>query len=415
MSVPAKEKPRRMEVTDFTGVADFLGKEDPVDPPTTLDSAVAHEQSDAEDTTDESAAPVFTDTSTPAKSTDKPVEPLPKATTALRTLWDEPVPPRRRPIPKKAIAAAGFGVLLLVLPLLLHHKLHTAAEESAPTLPEDLVVSERDLKNRVEVTADDFHPRRPGDKELNGASEEAPALTDDEAGVTLAERRKRRAQDPEDLVGKRGKSGGADNTSSNPDVLMTGYQRPYVYFEIAAATPFVRSGVAGINAPAGTVVSAVLTSPVDLRAGSTTIVARSDSDGPIPKASRFVGSASSDGEGRVALRFDRLLLPDGREAKIQGEAQDENGSFGLEGSVSTDGSTSTSGAVARELAQSTASDVATEAVGTLTGGMGGRLLQRVIGRVASQRGLPSLATRRTTLPAGAHFQIFLHQAVAVRG
>ena len=412
MSTSRKVKPGPIEENEFTGVAAFLDREDPVDPPTTVDAPRSHQDPQADEITDQSAAPTFaTSVAIEGAPTNEAKAPATNATVALRTLWDEPAPRRRRAIPKKAIAAAVFGVLLLVLPLFLRHR-SRASDNSAPTLAEDLVVSERDLKNRIEVTADDFHPRRPGDTESSGSPAEAPALTDDESAATLADRRKRRAQDPEDLVGLRGKSSGAHSGSA--DEVVGGYQRPYVYFEGGLAAAALRAGASGVIAPAGTVVSAILTSPVDLRAGTATIVARSDSDGPIPKTSRFVGAASSDGEGRLELRFDRLLLPDGREAKIQGEAQDEGGTFGLQGSVSTEGGTNGAGTVARELAQDTASDIASEAVSTITGGFGGRLLRRAIGRASSPRGLPSLATRRITLPAGARFQIFLHQAVSVR-
>ena len=145
---------------------------------------------------------------------------------------------------------------------------------------------------------------------------------------------------------------------------------------------------------------AVLTSPVDLRSGTMTIIAQADTDGPIPKSSRFVGSASSDGEGRLALRFERLLLPDGREAKIQGEAQDQTGSFGIEGTVTTEGGSS-GATVARDLARDTATDVASDALSTFTAGIAGRLLQHAVDRASSQRGLPGIARpRRVSLPPG---------------
>jgi type IV secretory pathway VirB10-like protein len=294
----------------------------------------------------------------------------------------------------------------------LRHRSHVT-EDTASTLPEDLVLNERDLKNRVEVTADDFRPRRQNGDDAPSEGTAAPALSDESGPDTLEERRKRRAQDPEDLIATRGHGkAGSSGASSSASDLGGDYQRPYVYFE-AATVAAARTGVPGAIAPAGTVVPAVLTSPVDLRSGTMTIIAQADTDGPIPKSSRFVGSASSDGEGRLALRFERLLLPDGREAKIQGEAQDQTGSFGIEGTVTTEGGAS-GATVARDLARDTATDVASDALSTLTAGIAGRLLQHTVDRASSQRGLPGIATRRVSLPAGTHFHIFLHQAVTVR-
>jgi type IV secretory pathway VirB10-like protein len=401
---------RERDGSEFTGVEAFLDDEpsrshpNPAEAPDQVSDAVPV----IDDDTEESPVPLFPE----AEETPPPKSEAKAGTAPARALWDEPSPPRRRPLPKKAVAAASFALLLLVLPLLLRHRSH-ATEDTSSTLPEDLVLNERDLKNRVEVTADDFRPRRPNGDDAPSEGVAAPPLSDESGPDTLEERRKRRAQDPEDLIATRGRSKtGGSGTSSSASDLGGDYQRPYVYFE-AATVAAARTGVPGAIAPAGTIVPAVLTSPVDLRSGTMTIIAQADADGPIPKSSRFVGSASSDGEGRLALRFERLLLPDGREAKIQGEAQDQTGSFGIEGTVTTEGG-ATGATVARDLARDTATDVASDALSTFTAGIAGRLLQHTVDRASAQRGLPGIATRRVSLPAGTHFHIFLHQAVTVR-
>jgi type IV secretory pathway VirB10-like protein len=298
--------------------------------------------------------------------------------------------------------------LLLTLPFLTRGRSRAKEEAVAvPTLPEDLVISERDLRNRVEVTADDFRTRGA----IETSTDTAPEFASD-SDLTLAERRKQRTQDPEDLVALRGKAGGAKASASSGSETGDSYQRPFVYFERGSASS--QPGTSPSIAPAGTVVSAVLASPIDLRAGTSTIIALSDSDGPIAKTSRFVGSASASDDGRLSLRFDRLLLADGREARIEAEAQDSSGAFGLQGAVTTEGGSS-GAAVAREVARDTAADAASEAVNVLTGGIGGRLLRRTVDRATTRHGLPGSAITRVSLPAGTHFQIFLHQAVVVRG
>jgi len=329
---------------------------------------------------------------------------------AALAVWEEPAPRKRRPLPRKALAAAAVAALLLILPFLTRGP-SRAREDAVPvaTLPEDLVISERDLRNRIEVTADDFRARSP----IDTSTEAAPEFASDGAAATLAERRKQRAQDPEDLVALRGASRDSKSSASTgTSEVGDGYLRPFVYFERGSASS--STGTPGPIAPAGTVVSAVLASPIDLRGGTSTILALASSDGPIAKSSRFVGSASASDDGRLALRFDRLLLPDGREARIEGEAQESTGAFGLQGTVTTEGGSS-GAAVAREVARDTAADAASEAVNVLTGGIGGRLLRRTVDRATTRRGLPGTATTRVSLPAGTQFQIFLHQAVVVRG
>lgn len=367
-------------------------------PPKDFDAAL-----EVGDITEESPAPSFPET--PPEG-DQPPSVLGTALPERTALWTEPPIRQRRPLPRKALAGAALAGLLLLLPFMTRSR--PRQDESTPTLPDDLVISERDLKNRREVAADDFRPR----DSMASSGNEAPAFAADEAEASLAERRKQREQDPEDLVARRGKAGAGNGTANRSAETVSGYERPYVYFEHGPGS--TASGTPGTIAPAGTVVPAVLASPVDLRAGTSTIIALSDTDGPIPKSSRFVGSASGSGEGRLVLRFERLLLPDGREARIEGEAQDPTGAFGIEGTVTMEGASSGSTA-AREVARDTAADVASETLNAFTGGLGGRLLRRTVDRASTRRGLPGVATTRVSLPAGTRFQIFLHQAVVTRG
>jgi hypothetical protein len=155
----------------------------------------------------------------------------------------------------------------------------------------------------------------------------------------------------------------------------------------------------------------VLLTPIELHGGgSTTVIAETEVDGALPKASRFVGTATSDGEGRLFLRFPRVLLPGGREAKTEGEAEDATGAFGLEAVVTKEGGDSP-GSVAKDIASDTVSEVASEALSTLTGGLSGRIARNAIGRASSHSASTHLAKERLSLSAGTKFQVFLHQAV----
>jgi hypothetical protein len=131
----------------------------------------------------------------------------------------------------------------------------------------------------------------------------------------------------------------------------------------------------------------------------------------LPKGTRLVGSAVAN-DARVTLRFHRAFLPDGRDAICRGEAQDLSGQFGLVGEV-VGGSESRS--VAAEVAAGTASDVASEAVDTLTGGPAGSFVRRAAGRATSafdvHRSLPAV---RISLTAGTKFQVFFEEPVVLR-
>jgi type IV secretory pathway VirB10-like protein len=181
---------------------------------------------------------------------------------------------------------------------------------------------------------------------------------------------------------------------------------------VSAAVPAdSRGGSKQVIAAAGAVIPAVLTTPIDLHGGATTVLAQvADDTAAVPKDTRFIGSASATNDGRISLRFHRLLLPDKREANCDAEAQDANGAFGLAGNI--EGGSGRS--FTKDLATDTATDVASETLNTLTGGLGGRLLHRAVGRASSGAYANRASTVRITLGAGAKFQIFLKEVAVLR-
>ena len=340
----------------------------------------------------------------------------PTAEDAPKTFWSEPTP-RRRQLPKRAVIAAAVAVGLVLIPLVFMRGSGRPQHPHSEKAHEELIINEKDLKNRRQVAADDFRPRHFGHAAGPIASSPAqgiaPALDAAKTGeaTSLAERRKRRADDPEDLISHRGRTSKEKKNAAQAEAESGGYRRPSVYFEPRGADSRGR----GSHAPvvqAGSTVAAVLSTPIEIHGGgSQTALARTDSDGPLPKGSRFLGTAVSDGDGRVSVRFSRLVLPDGAEAKIDAEAQDSNGSFRLGGSAAPE-SEDTGHSVAGDIARDTAGDVASEALSTVTGGLGSRLARRALYRT-SPNPYSGHSNRSVSLGQGQAFQIFFHQAVVL--
>ena len=334
---------------------------------------------------------------------------------ASHALWDEP-PRRRRPLPKRAVIAVSIAGALVLIPVVFLRG-STSPHASAPVekAHEELIINERDLKNRRQVAPDDFRPRHflpaTGPVASSAAPGTAPALDQAKPDETMAERQKRRADDPEDLISHRGHSATGTKDKTQAEAESGGYRRPFVYFDPKSAS----SRTGGSNAPlvqAASTVSVVLVTPIEIHGGgSQTALARTDSDGPLPKGSRLLGAAVSDADGRLSIRFSRLILPDGIEAKIDAEAQDASGSFGLGAAAAPEGDDA-GPTIAGEIARDTASEVASDALSTLTGGLAGGVARRALYRASPNR-YSSPHSRSVSLSQGAAFQIFFHQAVVL--
>src|SRR5262249_16859011 len=104
---------------------------------------------------------------------------------SLSRLWPEP--PRKRQLPRKfPLVLAGVGVLLVLI-IGLGNRGSRPPAAAVTAIPDDMVVSAKELRNRREVRADDFRPRGGGPvRQLppSSAREPAPAETSAE---TLAE------------------------------------------------------------------------------------------------------------------------------------------------------------------------------------------------------------------------------------
>src|SRR5262249_32256514 len=149
----------------------------------------------------------------------------------------------------------------------------------------------------------------------------------------------------------------------------------------------------------GTLISATLVTPIELGTmGSQTVIARAES--VLPKGARLIGSASFS-DGRIALRFQRIILGTGREARIQAEAQDSDGAFGIPAAIQ--GQPEEEPSAAREAAKDTATDALLETLGMGAAGRGARNYMRR----SSERD-PAGSKPKVTLPAGTKFTVFVH-------
>jgi hypothetical protein len=223
----------------------------------------------------------------------------------------------------------------------------------------------------------------------------------------LAERRARRQADPEDVLSLR-----AHRPGARPAAAEAPWYDGPVY--VTAGTPpgtgetrlpAASKAAANELAAAGTSVPAVLVTPLELRGDSATVVARADARTGALAGARFIGTASA-GTGRVTVRFRAVVLANGRQARVDGEAQDEDGTFGIRVEGEPAPVNDERGSVVGDIAQETATDVLSSTLGV---GVAGRAVDRYLSGSQSRRA--SGSTRAVSLPSGTKLQVFLHEPV----
>jgi len=323
----------------------------------------------------------------------------------IEELWSEP--PRKRQLPKRIrIVLVGVGVLLVAI--IAFGNPGSKLQAPAP-LADDMVVSAEELKNRREVRADDFRPHGPVASPSAAPPTDQPAPTASEA---LAERRSRRKQDPEDVLQVRSTHAAA----KAPPAEASWYEGP-VYVRSGSTAGGEHAGTAAQGGPtnvaralaaAGSSIPAILTNPVELRGGSGTVIARADGQAGALRGARFIGTASA-GTGRVTVLFRSVFLADGQKARVDGEAQDLDGAFGLPQEDGAAPADSERGSVIADVAQETATDIVSDTFGI---GIAGRAASRYVAGSRARRA--NGPTRTVSLAAGTKLQIFLHEAVEVR-
>lgn len=346
----------------------------------------------------------------------------------LDEVWPAQPPKRQRDVPRAAIGVGGLLAVLVALSIYCSRAAHQpaaaigASDSSADDdVAKELVVSEKDLKNRVPVTADYFRSRRPltaAPTPVVPAPAPSPPDSDDD---DRNDDRKRRDDDPEDLVTHRRQKHAA-NAKQDEVAKDDDHRRPFLYYPAAstatASTKAASSAGSSAQtiAAAGTVVSASLVTPINLpvSGGTTNVIAKVASDGPVPRGSRLIGVASAEDGARLTIRFTRLLLPDDREAKLDAEAQDDTGAFGVAGAFDGNHGARARG-VAGDVAAGAAADTGDALLSSFTGGVAGGILRNAADRAGSRRTSSNdNPTARLQLAAGTQFNVFFHEAAVER-
>lgn len=338
----------------------------------------------------------------PLRSVPPAVLPVP-ARARLEDIWPDSTPRRRLPN-KLRLALAAAGLLLLVI-LVLGHRGRSSSVGAQAALSDEMVVSAEDLKNRREVRPEDFRGKRAA---AMPPAVSAQGLAGPDAGPvgpdSLAARRARRGADPEDVLTlkRAGRQGGGVSAAQDTGPL---FQGP-VY--IRAGAPEAPGGSDGAGpkgermAAAGAAVPATLQTPIELQTGAATVVVKVERSAGALAGSRCLGSASL-AANRLVIRFTKVILADGHEARIDAEAQDADGAFGL--ALGRDGSAE-GGSIVGDVAKDTATDVLTGALGV---GLPGRMVDNYRRRSSGSRS--PWERRAVSLPAGTPLQVFFREAV----
>jgi hypothetical protein len=368
------------------------------------------------------SAPVPATVSAPAAAPVPAAAAAPVSAAAPVTVWDGgqvgpaarlldvwPDLETRCRLPPKLRAALVGGVLLLLAIIGFGNRGAEAPATTISPIDEEMVVSADDLKNRREVRPDDFRPRdgaRPVVGPPPAPVAVTPAATPEVAAETLAERRARRRNDPEDILTLKARRGATPRAAEAPWYDGPIYVTAGSSLRVGAAPQAASASVDAASrrlAAAATTIPATLTSPLELRGEAVTVIARADDPASGLGGARFIGTASR-GTGRVTIRFRSIVLADGREARVEGEAQDTDGVFGIRVESESSSNDEGRGSAAGEAAEEAATDVLSSALG---GGIAGRAVDRYVSRAPARH---SGGTERlAALPAGTKLLVFLHE------
>jgi hypothetical protein len=289
-----------------------------------------------------------------------------------------------------------------------------------------LQVTSDELKNRKEVRAEDFRPRLEGGRSPGGATPPAATAADQEPSTEdLAARRASRSHDPDDVLTQRRQreatspSSGADRvglTTTGERARDSGrtedptpasqYHWSKLYVDTAPSGGAGTGAGAAVSLPAATILAATLDAPLALAGGGGSTVVATVHGGAVD-GGRLVGSASIR-EDRVVVQFHKLVLADGRDASLVGEAQDVDGSFGLHGVH--EGEASTGPSTGEQIATDSGNQVVDTLVGsTLPGQLVGNAVHTATRRSYNYGGSRSSAS----LPKGLSLHVFVQEAVTV--
>jgi hypothetical protein len=322
---------------------------------------------------------------------------------------EEPLPPlpapwlerRPRSLPP-AVKWAGGGLAVAFVLVLISAQSRPASLSAAASqpIPTELFVSESELEKREPITADAFRPR---------PAPEPPAAEPDEQSELAAlmeARRRRRADNPEEVLDRKMARAATSEAKAPEQGGESSVYQPRPQLVVFPDGSDGESAPAGGRLRAGTTLRGVLRSSIVLEGGqSTAVLSIKRAQAGVPAGSMLVGSAHADRDGTVSIRFATLVLADGRELRIEAEAQSLDGEFGVAGVVDTSGDTGN-----RTEETVTGSRTARRLIGGLAGGYVSSAVDDVVD--SRRRDRP---TRRTRIQVtrGTELNAFFHRGVSL--
>tara|TARA_R110002073_G_scaffold336530_1_gene534778 strand:- start:3268 stop:3960 length:693 start_codon:yes stop_codon:yes gene_type:complete len=229
----------------------------------------------------------------------------------------------------------------------------------------------------------------------------------------LAERQRLREANPEDIrtaSKRRSSTPGNSRTDERAPELKEEESLFVIYNAPAEASSGAAEGARRMLLPAASLVSISLKNDVVVRRGRTPVIAFAQG-GQLPEGTKLIGFASAGYEGTLTLRFETVVLPDGKSIKVRAEAVDvATGSAELVGSVTGGALPRSEPGVARSVGTSTAGQVASGVLGP--GILGGAAQQTLSASTRSRTSSRSTA-RVVTLSRATPLQVlFLRELLS---
>lgn len=349
-----------------------------------------------------------TSVETPVRVEEAPEPAISKKAAPLPDSWLS-TQKSRREVPKAvkmgALVTLGIICLVFVLPKACGSQDGTT---HSSMISEDDVANSEFLKKRRHLTDEDFRPRGAGPIVVE--AKESPSPPEPSEELSLEERQRMRAENPEDLRASQPRGSGRSRHTTQREEKKD--ESPFIFFNRDPARE--RSGRdqeerAEVLLPAATSVKITLSHDVVIRSGRATVVATVAGHQSLPAGTKLLGRASASFDGTVSLKFQSAVLPNGNSLKVRAEAVDsDTGSTSLLGSVTGGPQLRESPSVARSVGTSTAGRLAT---GLLGGGIAGEAANQTLTESNRSRGGYQRSATVTTLAGDSRLEALFLQEV----
>ena len=325
----------------------------------------------------------------------------------------------RRPMPKgvKWSLCAVAGVVALIVGSTRCRSADEATVAAAGPSSLEVAPHHTELKKRTPLSAADF--ATPVSRATKQTRPPSPAAQAAMPSVSLAERRARRANNPEDLIMHRKHRSRSPRRSAKPSgrASASSKQTKRSMFDVVkdeqADAPHRKEDTRLLAAASQQ--KAILAQPVVVTGGTQTAVARLHGPG-LPAGTTLLGRARHDGTDRIAIRFSAAVLPGGQRLRISAVAQSDSGHMGLVAQVTGNASSpSRSRTVSGDVAKGSLRRALRAGLGT--GIAGAAVLDAERAYEATSRSSRNGVPRKTTyeLPRGTQMTVLFLEEVRKRG